>query len=59
MQENTFLSDFFCCIGFLPLTTQRYVPYAALQMVDAAGCTQAPGEVRGLVGNFELLRDLG
>jgi len=24
MQENGFLSDFFGCVGFLPLTTQRY-----------------------------------
>lgn len=24
MQENAFLSDFFACVGFLPLTTKRY-----------------------------------
>ena len=24
MQENTFLSDFFACVGFLPLVTKRY-----------------------------------
>lgn len=23
LQENSFLSDFFGCVGFLPLTTQR------------------------------------
>ena len=30
MQENAFLSDFFGCVGFLPLTTQRWVPYPVL-----------------------------
>ena len=58
MQENTFLSDFFGCVGFLPLTTQRYVAFAALQMVSAAGCVRVPCEFAWLFGNFELLRGL-
>ena len=29
MQENAFLGDYFGCMGFMPLTTQRYCCCAA------------------------------
>ncbi|CAN0200762.1 unnamed protein product [Ectocarpus sp. 8 AP-2014] len=33
MQENVFLSDFFSCFGFLPLTTQSYIREAMVKIM--------------------------
>ncbi|CAN0107494.1 unnamed protein product [Ectocarpus sp. 6 AP-2014] len=33
MQENAFLSDFFGCVGFLPLTTESHVREAMVSMM--------------------------
>ncbi|CBN75398.1 expressed unknown protein [Ectocarpus siliculosus] len=59
MQENTFLTDFFGCVGFLPLTTQRHIRETMVKMMaspasrrqSAAGtdCDEAP-ELNLLMG---------
>ncbi|CAM9426606.1 unnamed protein product [Ectocarpus sp. 8 AP-2014] len=43
MQENAFLSDFFGCVGFLPLTTQSHVREAMVTMMTGATAQQQLG----------------
>ncbi|CAM9627765.1 unnamed protein product [Ectocarpus sp. 12 AP-2014] len=50
MQENTFLSDFFGCVGFLPLTTQSHIRETMVRMM--APSTAEP-ELGALHSSFE------
>ncbi|CAM9465409.1 unnamed protein product, partial [Ectocarpus fasciculatus] len=69
MQENAFLSDFFGCVGFLPLTTQSHIRGVMVTMMarstalrdpSAPGCLDAIGTGDGigtLLGGTQLPMD--
>ncbi|CAM9904165.1 unnamed protein product [Ectocarpus fasciculatus] len=40
MQENTFLSDFFSCFGFLPLTTQSHIRGTMVKIMTSSSSLQ-------------------
>ncbi|CAN0224657.1 unnamed protein product, partial [Ectocarpus fasciculatus] len=42
MEENAFLSDFFGCVGFLPLTTQSNIREAMVQIMATPAHPQPP-----------------
>ncbi|CAN0519507.1 unnamed protein product, partial [Ectocarpus sp. 8 AP-2014] len=42
MEENVFLSDFFGCVGFLPLTTQSHIRETMVEMMTAPAPLQQP-----------------
>ncbi|CAN0400626.1 unnamed protein product [Ectocarpus sp. 12 AP-2014] len=43
MQENVFLSDFFGCVGFLPLTTPRHIREEIVRMMTLSTAPYRPG----------------
>ncbi|CAN0384642.1 unnamed protein product, partial [Scytosiphon promiscuus] len=43
MQENAFLSDFFGCVGFLPLTNERQIRETMVKIMMTAYPRQEPG----------------
>ncbi|CAM9468849.1 unnamed protein product [Ectocarpus fasciculatus] len=43
MQENEFLSDFFGCVGFLPLTTQSHIRGEMVKMMASSAAQHQPG----------------
>ncbi|CAM9595544.1 unnamed protein product, partial [Ectocarpus fasciculatus] len=44
MLENAFLSDFFGCVGFLPLTIPSHIRGAMVRMMTRSNAQQQPGE---------------
>eukprot|EP00752_Nemacystus_decipiens_P011601 g10302.t1 len=50
MQENAFLSDFFGCVGFMPLTTQSQIRETMVNIMALPEIRQSTGDVRG--GDF-------
>ncbi|CAM9311543.1 unnamed protein product [Ectocarpus sp. 12 AP-2014] len=46
MQENAFLSDFFGCVGFYPLTTQSHIRGAMVRMMAHSAAQHQPGASR-------------
>ncbi|CAM9144154.1 unnamed protein product [Ectocarpus sp. 8 AP-2014] len=44
MQENSFLSDFFACLGFLPLTTQSHIRETMANIMVHPAIRQPPGD---------------
>ncbi|CBN75404.1 hypothetical protein Esi_0093_0025 [Ectocarpus siliculosus] len=42
MQENAFLSDFFGCVGFLPLTNQSTIREVMVQILTTPATLQRP-----------------
>ncbi|CBN75400.1 hypothetical protein Esi_0093_0019 [Ectocarpus siliculosus] len=42
MEESVFLSDFFGCVGFLPLTTQSHIRETMVEMMTAPAPLQQP-----------------
>ncbi|CAM9344936.1 unnamed protein product [Ectocarpus fasciculatus] len=44
MLENAFLSDFFGCIGFLPLTTPSHIRGAMVRIMTRSSAQQQPSE---------------
>ncbi|CAN0100861.1 unnamed protein product, partial [Ectocarpus sp. 12 AP-2014] len=49
MEENVFLSDFFGCVGFLPLTTQSHIRETMVKMMTAPAPLQQPP----IAGNWD------
>ncbi|CAM9899503.1 unnamed protein product [Ectocarpus fasciculatus] len=47
MQENAFLSDFFGCVGFFPLTTQSHVRESMVKMMSALQRSGGDGDQQG------------
>ncbi|CBN75412.1 hypothetical protein Esi_0093_0058 [Ectocarpus siliculosus] len=43
MQENVFLSDFFGCVGFLPLTTRSHIRGTMMRMMAHSAAQYQPG----------------
>ncbi|CAN0123554.1 unnamed protein product [Ectocarpus sp. 6 AP-2014] len=43
MQENTFLSDFFGCVGFMPFTTRSHIRGAMVRMMARSTAQHQPG----------------
>ncbi|CBJ28453.1 hypothetical protein Esi_0106_0024 [Ectocarpus siliculosus] len=42
MRENTFLGDFFACVGFVPLTTQSHIRETMVKMMVSPTLSQKP-----------------
>ncbi|CAM9352314.1 unnamed protein product [Ectocarpus sp. 8 AP-2014] len=42
MRENTFLGDFFACVGFIPLTTQSHIRETMVKMMVTPTPSQQP-----------------
>ncbi|CAN0429500.1 unnamed protein product, partial [Hapterophycus canaliculatus] len=73
LQENTFLSDFFGCVGFLPLTNESEIRETMVKIMVSTYPRREPGfdtdysgeegqssalEVRGTSGNISGMKQL-